>query len=527
MMRMLSKRPTIWASLLVLLFSVFCGTSNAQEESREGQEITGDVTKEVAKFHRVFLNLFLDNYERISDLKTMREVGAPEDERAELIDAIKTSEGKIESLRNLFRSAQEKNTSAPILKSMRKTLEIYPIYLNKVIHNWEPSREQVLQRRRMSDNEIIRLHPKLGTPSLLRGVFLAELISSVQSIPALSEWFQERLSKVEDWISEKYEQIFPLYLKLLSRVNRVYRSEDAGEEKRKEVLQTARNEWHRFWQDMEGDSDWQNMRNTVRRMRSLFRNRGDHLPAAQAGIHEHISNLQTQIGDLYQLYMEEPFVSKDNRLRMILRLSKAFVNRAGSVGNGQAARDLSGTAIQFVSELRQRKPQSFWSAEDLEQLENKKEKELEELNATFADLKLKNYKSAREAYNFPFEAVFQLVRRLGTNYGKKEQEIANQVRNLAQFVQSRYELSTKGIKLMRAYRNALQSKNFSTPQEFVQFEEGFQSEYGSDLKRLMGHVNRIQNMQDDLDELIEKIKNVDPHERAAALRVKTNKQNRE
>lgn len=515
---------TILVCLSITLPLFLHGFAIAQQGGREGQDITGEVPEEVAKFYRRFLDLYLDNYERVSDLKTMRDAGAPEEARAEIIETLKDSEGTIETLRDLFQSAKEKEASVSILKSMRKTLEIYPIYLDKVINDWEPSKKQVLKRRRMSDNKIIRLNPELATPSLLRGVFLGQLVSNVQSIPSLSEWFQQRFSKLDDWISSKYEKIFPLYLKLLSRVNRVYRSDDAGEEERTDVLQEVRNEWQRFWQDMDEDSDWQNMRSTVRRLRALFRDRGDRLPGAQNRINERVTNLQKQIGDLYQLYVEHPFVNQENRLRMILRLSKAFVNRAGKVGNGQAARDLSGTAIQFVTDMHHRQPQKFWSADDLEELEQKKEQELEELSATFADLSLKNYKTAPERYNFPFKSVLQLVQRLGTNYGKKEQEIANRVRDVAQFVTSRYELSTQGINLMQAYQNALQEREFSNPPEFVQFEEAFRAEYETELKQLMGHVNRIQNMRDNLDDMIEKVRNVDPDKRAATFASTTNSQ---
>lgn len=487
--------------------------------SQEGENTSaaGDAPQAVVDFHKRFLSLYMENYERIQDLESMRSAGA-NDRAGDLKAKIRSStEDALSNIHDKFRSARQDESARPFLVSMKKALRIYPVYIDKIVNGWEPSREQVIKRRRLNDAEILRRNPEIANTSLLRRAFLGELLSNTQSIPQLGDWFNKRISRVNDWISEKYNALFPLFDRLLSRVQRVFNNDEAGEAKRKQVRTDVRNEWNDFWKDAGNTTEWSNIRDTLSRLRSLFRDRSNRLPGNQDRLKEQVAQLQQQIGKLQQLHVEQPFSNQEQRLRLMLRISKAFVKRAGYIGTGGSADLISGMAKQFLSRFINRSPEEYWNADNGEELTGKKTSVLEDLDAQFQTLGLMNYTSTREQYKFPFDTVLNLSSRLGTNYGAEEQNIARHVRDVAHFVQSRYYLSNEGLKLMEAYRNGLREVDADRPNEFVKFEVAFRKEYETELRQVQGHINRIEELRERMDTIEREMENVDPDELAATF----------
>lgn len=499
----------------VVLFALLCGALYAQPDEVD-QEGTTDTPEEVLEFYKTFLTLYMDNYVRVNKLEAIRSAGSDEKaaERAgEIRDA---TEEKLSTLRDLFRSAQENGASDNVLGSMKKSLNIYPIYIDKIVTDWEPDRQQVLKRRRMSDSEMIRRDPTLASASLLRRVFLGELMSGVEVAGGMLTWIDGRMSRVTNWIGSKYSELFPLYERLLSRVTSVLNSDEASDERKEQVVSDVRAEWNQFWQDMGEGTKWKSMRNTVNRLRSLFRGRSDYVPGSQQHLKERIVELQKQIGDLRQLHVRKPFVNRENRLRMTLRLCKAFVNRAKRAGTGAAGQNVTNMISSHLSDLVNRTPEEFWNAENPDELEQKRKKETQGVQTLVGNLKFIRYQSLVKQYKFPFDSVMKIVKRLGVNYGKQEQELANRIRDIAQFVRSRYYISTEGLELLKSYRDALENQNLKNPTQYIKFEQQFRSQHQSRWRNASRHLSRLERIETEIDGRMEGVEQINPDEFVSA-----------
>jgi hypothetical protein len=509
-----SEHKTARFIIGVILLVLLSGAIFAQSEE-VGPE-RSDAPEDVVEFYKTFLSLYMDNHVRINNLEAVRSAGSDE-KASELASEIRTTTDEtLSTLRDLSRASQAGDVSNRVLGTMEKTLRIYPIYIDKIVTDWEPSKQQILQRRRLSESEIIRRDPTLATPSLLRRVFLGELMSGVDVSHEMRSWLNQRITRVKNWIGSTYNDLFPLYERLLSRVQSVLTSDEASQEKKEQVVTDVRNEWEQFWTDMGDGSSWQDMRNSVSRLRSLFRGRSNYLPGSQEHVKENVSELQKQIGDLSQLHVQEPFVNRENRLRMTLRLCDAFVKRARRAGLDGEGQTVTSLISSYLTDFVNRTPEEYWNAEQSDQLEQKRKTEIQGIQTLVGTLKGGRYKSLRKQYEFPFDAVMQIVKRLGVNYGKQEQELANNIRDIAQFVQSRYYISTEGLELMKSYRDALEDQQLKNPKQYVKFEQGFRNEHQSRLRNASRHMSRLKRMETEIDGRMEGVEQINPDEFVSA-----------
>ncbi len=504
----------------VVLLMIHAGTVQSQvERTGDKGDLGSDESnfpEEVATFHRTFLKHYMTNQGRISDLRAIRSAG--DRQQAQEVEGTvreQTNE-TLSELRNLYQAAREKGTGTMVLNSMRKLLEIYPLYINKVLSDWEPSDQQVLKRRRMSDNEIVQEQPQLAGAPLLRRVFLGELISSAQSVPEMEGWFDERISKVRSWIRSKYNELFPLFIRLVSRVDRVMNSDDKTDEEQKQVMQEVQTEWNQYWRDVGEGTTWHKMRRRVNRLRSLFRDRSNRLPGGQEMLKEDVQRLQKKIGNLQRIKTKKPFASRANRLEAMLQLSKAFVNRAKELGDSQESKGISTISMMFFEDHMDPPPKQVWQTQEPDQLKEQKKAKLEEINSAMVGLRYANFKEERKKYNFPIDAIQNIVSRLGTNYGKQEQSIAEAVRDMSQYVQAMYQLSTEGVDLMTSYQDALKEISIEQPNQMVNFERAFREKHQSSIQNLKGKINTIREMRDQIDKIVNHVRDVKPGELAAA-----------
>lgn len=504
--------------LLVLVSSVALSL-NQLEGQNAGQPSTTTTTPDppdqLVTLYKEMFDLYMQNYTRIDRLNSMRDSGAEQE-----VDALKERirERTSNTLRELSDTVKgiswEHRPSA--VRSMREMIRTYDLYVKKELSDWEPTDEQIRKIRRIGERNVASEAPELASAERLRRVFLGKLMGGTSVVPEVQLWIDGKITSVQKWIGKKYLDVFPLFNRLLSRVDEVFNDDEADEEDRQQALEQARKEWQTFWGESEQSNKWTSTRKKTNRLLSLFRDRGRLLPGGQDQWKARIMNLKKQIGDLQRLYVKQPFRDRQTRLRMILQLTKTFVNRAEQVANGRISQIISAMPMTFISNLQSRDPEQYWNVESAEELENQKQRIIRSINGHFTNLNrgLSDWKESRETYNFPVSEIRSLIERLGAFYGKKELQIARKARRVSRFVEDRYVLSSDGVSFMRTYLNALQQVDANKPQAYVAFERAFREEHQSTIQELSNRTDRVKKINTNMSELINEIKDLDPANRA-------------
>lgn len=522
------KAMKSWIMVSVLLLGLLC-VHHPEAQETEGTN-TPEAPDQIVQFYKDFLNLYMENDVRIQRLTAMREADAEQD-AGELKEEIQErTGGQLQQLAKTARSAEWSHRTS-VVESMNKLVRLYENYIQKVVSNWEPEEDDVRWMRRLSESEIIRERPELASPSLLRRAFLGELLSGFSVVPGIQDWLEGKIRRVQDWIGTKYDELFRTFVDLFSRVSRIVNDEDADDEERQRVIRNVRDEWAQFWGDVEGDNKWQEIRNQSNRLLSLFRDSSDRLPGAQDHWNQMIKDLKRQIGHLKGLQVKKPFMNEERRLIMLVKLSQAFAKRVRALEKGPTI-SISRMATTFVSDMNSRTPEDYWTVQNKEQLQRKKQRLVQNLERIFGELNkigmgnfVDGYKEVPEQYKFPVDDIQNISKRLSAFYGDKEKEIGQKMLRLSRYVKARYELATTGISFMETYRNALQEQNHESPSGFIQFEQAFREQHLQQLQSLKQHVDLLNEIDQDLDSMIESIIQLQPDRLATAYFSESNKSN--
>ncbi len=493
-------------AVLILLFAGLVSgimtplPATGQEEASDTGE-RSETSGPAVRFYRSFLKLYLQNFNRIDRLKTLRSAGASakvEDLKSKILQ---DTEEKLERIRNAFREAQQTDLKSGILRSMEKIMTYYPMYVEKVVTNWTPSREQVLQRRRLSSNEIIDRKPELAQPALLRRVILGELTTSVHTVSGIGRWFQDRIQKLRNWINNRKKEVYPLYVRLLARAERVMQDDRIEKKEKRQKVKDIKSEWKSFWRDLGKGKAWQNVRFSVNQLSSFFRDR-DYLPGYQNVYKRQIQELRRQLGSLQKLYIKEPFMGREKRLRALLRLSRLFARQVSQLG-GQRSDLVMERVRSFVTTRADSDPSELWQNEDgeSESLTRVKTNRIQETSLQAGDLQVR-MDLIRDEFKFPFAALRKIAGRLG-QYGEKGKETGERIREMVQLVEDRHHLLTDGTSMMKEYHDELQEVDSNKRDDLLSFERSFQNENGSSLQKLKNRADRTKSLEESVREYTE------------------------